>query len=74
MVDLDHDVIDELPPGRKPPKTYYASPNRLNQLFGFIRLELQAKRQVYVVYPLIETSDHLEDVLPAVDGFDLFSK
>ena len=71
--DLDHDVIDELPPGRKPPKTYYASPNRLNQLFGFIRLELQAKRQVYVVYPLIETSDHLEDVLPAVDGFDLFS-
>ena len=71
--DLDHDIIDELPPGRKAPKTYYASPNRLQQIFGFIRLELQAKRQVYIVYPLIETSDHLEDVLPAVDGFETFS-
>ena len=71
--DLDHDVIDELPPGRKAPKTYYASPNRLQQIFGFIRLELQAKRQVYVVYPLIESSEHLDSVLPAVEGFDTFS-
>ena len=71
--DLDHDVIDELPPGRKSPKTYYASPNRLQQIFGFIRLELQAKRQVYVVYPPIESSEHLDSVLPAVEGFDTFS-
>ncbi|MEK9726578.1 MAG: ATP-dependent DNA helicase RecG [Candidatus Margulisiibacteriota bacterium] len=68
--DLDHDVIDELPPGRKSPKTYYSKLNRIQQVYEFIRLELQAKRQAYVVYPLIEASDHLDAVAPAVEGFD----
>ena len=39
--DLDHDVIDELPPGRKSPKTYYASPNRLQQIFGLYDLNFR---------------------------------
>ena len=68
--DLDHDVIDELPPGRKAPKTYYSKPSRIQQVYEFIRLELNAKRQAYVVYPLIEASDHLEAVAPALEGFD----
>ncbi|MGA0241534.1 MAG: ATP-dependent DNA helicase RecG [Candidatus Marinamargulisbacteria bacterium] len=68
--DLDHDIIDTLPPGRKPPKTYYARPNRISQVYEFIRLELAAHRQAYIVYPLIDASEHLVDVSPAVDGFD----
>ena len=71
--DLDHDVIDELPPGRKPPKTYYSKLNRLTQVYEFIRLELQATRQAYVVFPLIEASDHLDEVAPAVEGFEELS-
>mgnify|MGYP001376591650 CR=1 FL=1 len=70
--DLDHDVIDELPPGRKPPKTYYGKPSRLGQVLEFIRLELQQGRQAYIVYPLIEASEHL-DVAPAVDGYAFIS-
>ena len=48
--DLDHDVIDELPPGRRAPKTYYAKSNRMIQIYEFIRLEVQAGRQAYVVF------------------------
>lgn len=72
--DLDHDIIDELPPGRKPPKTYYAKPRRLREVYGFIRSELHANRQAYVVYPLIESSDHLTQLAPAMEGFELLSQ
>ena len=68
--DLDHDVIDEMPPGRKPPKTYFGKPRKLNQIYEFIRIALKQGRQAYVVYPLIEESEHLEHVQPAVDGFE----
>lgn len=67
--DLDHDVIDEVPPGRSPIKTYFGKFNRLKQVHEFIRLALKNGRQAYVVYPLIETSEHLEGVQPAVDGY-----
>ena len=68
--DLDHDIIDEMPPGRKPPKTYFGKPRKLNQIYEFIRIALKQGRQAYVVYPLIEESEHLEHVQPAVDGFE----
>ena len=52
--DLDVSVIDELPPGRKPVKTVHRYDNNRAQLYNFLRKELQAGRQVYIVYPLIE--------------------
>ena len=67
--DLDHDVIDEMPPGRKAAKTYYGKFSKINQVYEFIRLELQHGRQAYIVYPLIEESDQL-DIQPAVSGFE----
>jgi len=66
---LDHDVIDEVPPGRYPIKTYFGKFNRLKQVYEFIRLALKNGRQAYIVYPLIDTSEHLEGVQPAVDGY-----
>lgn len=71
--DLDHDCIHELPPGRKPPKTYYAKFNRMQQIYAFIRLELSQKRQAYVVYPLIDESEHL-DLENAIQGFGVFNE
>ena len=71
--DLDHDVIDELPPGRKSAKTYYAKLNRMVQIYEFIRLELQHGRQAYVVFPLIDESEHL-DLANAVQGYETISE
>jgi ATP-dependent DNA helicase RecG len=55
--DLDVSVIDELPPGRKPIVTKHATADRIEQVYSFIRREIDAGRQAYVVYPVIEESE-----------------
>jgi len=58
--DLDVSVIDELPPGRKPIMTAHYFENRRAQLYDFIRKEIAAGRQIYIVYPLISESEKLD--------------
>lgn len=58
--DLDVSVIDELPPGRKPVKTYHYFEKSRLKVFGFMEKEIAKGRQVYVVYPLIEESEKLD--------------
>jgi len=58
--DLSVSVIDELPPGRKPIQTFHYYENKRQALNGFIYKQIQAGRQVYVVYPLIEESEKME--------------
>jgi ATP-dependent DNA helicase RecG len=67
--DLDHDIINEMPPGRTPVKTYFGKFNRMNQVISFVRVQIHQGHQAYVVYPLIESSEHLADIQPAVDGY-----
>lgn len=55
--DLDVSVIKELPPGRKPVKTYLASPEQRSQWWEFFRRKLRQGRQGYVVVPLVEETD-----------------
>lgn len=55
--DLDVSVIDELPPGRKPVQTIHQYDNRREELYRRIRSQIDAGRQVYVVYPLIKESE-----------------
>lgn len=57
--DLDVSEIDELPPGRKPVETKLLRPGQKKQLFQFIRQQIDAGRQAYVVFPLIEESESL---------------
>jgi len=67
--DLDVSVIRQLPPGRKPIRTYhYYDTNRL-KIFGFIRNEIKKGRQVYIVYPLIKESAKL-DLNDLMDGYE----
>ena len=67
--DLDVSVIDELPPGRKPVKTvYYYDKDRL-KVFGFLKNQIAAGRQVYFVYPLINESEKL-DLKFVMDGYE----
>lgn len=58
--DLDVSVIDELPPGRKPIATYHYFDNRRDALNHFLKKQIEAGRQVYIVYPLIQESEKLD--------------
>lgn len=60
--DLDVSVIKELPPGRKRAKTYWLRTSKRMMAYEFVRKELAKGRQAYVVCPLIEESEKLEDV------------
>jgi len=66
--DLAVSVIDELPPGRKPIQTKQFSDEDREQLYRFIEHQLSKDRQAYVVYPLIEESEKLEDVQAASEA------
>ena len=57
--DLEVSLLDELPPGRKPVITKVVFESQLPQVYEFIRSELRAGRQAYIVYPLIEPSEKL---------------
>jgi ATP-dependent DNA helicase RecG len=76
--DLDVSVMREMPPGRQPIKTIAKPESRRDEIYAFIRQQLDAGRQTYVIYPLVEESakidlkaatemaDHLQhDVFPA---------
>jgi len=67
--DMDYSVIDELPPGRKPVKTYHLTDRNRLKLFGFIRNEIAKGQQIYIVYPLIEESQKL-DLKDLMDGYE----
>jgi ATP-dependent DNA helicase RecG len=55
--DLDLSVLDEMPPGRPPVKTYRLRPDQRQQAYDFLRKQVQAGRQAYVICPLVEESE-----------------
>jgi ATP-dependent DNA helicase RecG len=76
--DLDVSMIRELPAGRLPIRTTARPETRRDEMYEFVRQQVDAGRQVYVIYPLVEESakidlkaatemaDHLQtDVFPA---------
>ncbi|MBQ9591838.1 MAG: ATP-dependent DNA helicase RecG [Paludibacteraceae bacterium] len=67
--DLDVSIIDELPPGRKPIKTYHYFNNRRDDLMRFLKQEIDLGRQAYIVYPLIEESAK-SDLQAVENGYD----
>lgn len=64
--DMDVSRIDELPTGRKAVETYWVNMSLFERVVNFIKREIQNKRQVYFVCPLIEESEQL-DVQNAID-------
>lgn len=54
--DLDVSIIDEMPPGRKRAKTWWAPREKMAAAYDFIRAEIRKGRQAYFVYPLVEES------------------
>lgn len=58
--DLNVSVIKSLPPGRKPISTIHRTEIFRAKIMDFIRSEIDAGRQAYIVYPLIEESEKLD--------------
>jgi ATP-dependent DNA helicase RecG len=58
--DLDVSVLDELPPGRRPVKTFARTETKRREIFAFLRDQIAEGRQIYVVYPLVEESEALD--------------
>jgi ATP-dependent DNA helicase RecG len=63
--DLEVSIIDELPPGRKPVETRLVSLAERQEAYDEVRRELDTGRQAYVICPLVEESEALEDVRAA---------
>ena len=58
--DLDVSVIDEMPPGRKPVTTMCVGQSKRAAMYNFMRKEIAAGRQVFVVYPMIFESEKID--------------
>lgn len=65
--DLNVSVIDEMPPGRQTIKTYWIKEKDREKLYGNLRKVIQRGRQAYVVYPLVEESEKLEELKAATE-------
>ncbi len=63
--DLEVSLLDELPPGRKPVETSLVEIPEREGAYEAMRRELEAGRQAYVICPLVEESEALEDVRAA---------
>ena len=70
--DLDVSVIDELPPGRKPVVTRWWPPDRRQDTYDFLREQVEAGRQAFVICPLVEESDAVQ-AKAAVQEFERLS-
>lgn len=58
--DLDLSVLDELPPGRTPIMTKCVSDDESPKVWEFVRKQVTAGHQVYVVYPVIAENEESE--------------
>ena len=55
--DLDISVLDELPPGRKPIKTWFITGKKRRDMYGYLDRQIEAGHQVYIVCPAIEENE-----------------
>ena len=58
--DLDLSVLDELPPGRTPIVTRQVTDDQSAKVWGFVRKQVAAGHQAYIVYPVIAENEESE--------------
>lgn len=71
--DLDLSVIGELPPGRQEVSTHILLPREQERAYNLIRKQVEAGRQAFVIYPLIEESEN-SAAKAAVDEYEKLHK
>jgi ATP-dependent DNA helicase RecG len=72
--DLDVSVMDERPPGRTPIRTVHRPASDRRAVLDAVRGAVAEGRQAYVVYPLVEESDKLDDVKAATSMADEWAR
>jgi ATP-dependent DNA helicase RecG len=72
--DLDTSVLDELPPGRTPIKTTRVGDDAAEKVWEFVRKQVKAGRQAYVVYPVIEEGGTEGELKAAIKMHDQLRK
>jgi ATP-dependent DNA helicase RecG len=70
--DLEVSILDELPPGRTPIETRMTNESHLPGVWEFLRREVHAGHQGYVVYPVIEESKL--ELKAAIEEYERLSK
>jgi ATP-dependent DNA helicase RecG len=71
--DLDISIIDEMPPGRQEIKTRWLQASERERAHSFIRRQIAAGRQAYIIFPLVEESDKIE-AKAAVEEYEVLRK
>lgn len=70
--DLDVSTLDERPPGRLPVQTALRPESARDRVFAFVKRQIEAGRQAYIVYPVIDESEKT-DLRAATTAFDELS-
>lgn len=65
--DLNVSAIDEMPPGRREIATNWVKEKNRRELYAQIETEIRRGRQAYIVYPLVEESEKLEEIKAATE-------
>lgn len=70
--DLNISVIDELPPGRQKIETTWVKENEREGMYAKLEREVRKGKQAYIVYPLVEASEKLEELKAATNMAEHF--
>ena len=68
--ELDISVLDELPKGRQPIKTYCVTTAYRERIYTFIKKHIDCGEQAYIVCPLVEEGENESDLVPATEYYD----
>jgi ATP-dependent DNA helicase RecG len=63
--DLNVSVIDEMPPGRQKIETQWIKEKDRTEFYAKLEKEVRRGKQAYIVYPLVEESEKLEELKAA---------
>ncbi len=67
--DLDVSVIDQLPPGRQPIDTFVVPGSYRQRIYAFLRKEIAAGRQAYIICSMVEAAEGVPDERKAVTEY-----
>lgn len=67
--DLDVSTLKQRPPGQSAVQTYVLEPKTIDRWWNFVRQQVQAGRQAYVVAPRVE-SDEEKDIRGAIQWWE----
>ncbi|MBR2929585.1 MAG: ATP-dependent DNA helicase RecG [Oscillospiraceae bacterium] len=70
--DLDVSLIDELPPGRQKIDTFFLHTGYHERIYSFLRKQVAEGRQAYVVCPMVEENEEIEDERKSVMEYARF--